>query len=65
MSINSCVHVHVQTTKCQVDRLLEIYANKKQIKRAFEDIESLVSVFLNKTCCRYSLELPWRGDSDE
>ena len=43
--------------------LLEIYANKKQIKRAFDDTEAYVSVFLHKTCCGYSLELPWRGDS--
>ena len=45
--------------------LLEIYANKKQIKRAFDDIETKVSLFLHKMCCGYSLELPWRGESDE
>ena len=35
------------------------------IERAFDDIEAYVSIFLNKTCCGYSLELPWRGDADE
>ena len=30
--------------------LLEFYANKKQIKRAFDDTEAQVSVFLHKTC---------------
>ena len=37
--------------------LMEIDANKKQMKRAVDDIETQVSVFLHKTCCGYSLEL--------
>ena len=32
-------------------------------RRAFDDTEAKVSVFLHKTCCGYSLELPWKSDS--
>ena len=47
--------------------ILEIYADKNQIKRAFDDKLAYkgIGVFLHETCCGYSLELPWRGYSNE
>ena len=51
---NRCIYfTHVSDYLLTKIVLLEIYANKKQIKWAFDDTEAEVSVCLHKTCCGY------------